>query len=89
MLAVGWFRCAAVAVVGVGTTHDVGDGLSMFFTVQRDSIHHLTLSIVVDGGLHVRFKNTTHCELLTVLQLLDCIQRPDYVRSLKSCKRSI
>ena len=47
----------------------------MSFTIQRPSVRHLTLSIAADGGLHVRFENSTHCKLLTVLQLLDFIQR--------------
>jgi hypothetical protein len=77
--------CAGVVAVGVGTPHDVGDGLGMFFAVQRGSICDLTLSIVADGGLHVRFENSTHRESLTVLQLLDCIQRSgDDLRSSSS-----
>jgi len=56
-------------VVGeVGVQYDVGDGQGMFFVVQRDSVRHLTLSIVTDGGLHVRFESSTRRKSLTVLQ---------------------
>jgi hypothetical protein len=64
MPAVGWFGAQVVAV-GVGTPHDVGDGVGMFFAVKRDSVRHLTLSIVADGGLHVLFENSTHRESLS------------------------
>jgi hypothetical protein len=79
----GMVWCTGVVVVGVGTPHDVGDGPGMFFAVQRDSICDLTLPIVADGGLHVRFENSTHRKSLTVLQLF--IQRPgDDLRSSSS-----
>jgi hypothetical protein len=55
--------------------HDVEDGLGMFFAVQRDSVRHLTLLIVTDDRLHVRFESSTRCESLAVLQLLHCIPR--------------
>ena len=68
MPAVVCFWCEGVAVVGAGTPHDVGDGLGMFFAVQRDSIRHLTL--LTDGGLPVRVESSTRREMLTMLPLL-------------------
>jgi hypothetical protein len=53
MPAVGSFWCAGVVVVGAGASHDVGVGLGIFFPVQGDSVRHLTLLIVIDGGLYV------------------------------------
>jgi hypothetical protein len=73
--AVGWFWCAGVVVVGASVPHDVDDGLGMFFAVQRDSVRCLTLLIVADGGLHVRFESSTRRESLMVLQLLHYLQR--------------
>ena len=58
----------------VGVQYDVGDGQGMFFAVQRDSVRHLTLSIVTDGGLHVRLESSTRRKSLTVLQLLHYIE---------------
>jgi hypothetical protein len=40
-------------VVGAGASHAVGDGLVVFFPVQGDGVHFLTLLIVTDGGLYV------------------------------------
>ena len=74
-LAVGWFWCAGVVVVGAGAPYDLGSGFGMFFAVQDDRIRHLTLLIVIDGGLHVRFESSTCCKLLTLLQSLHCVQR--------------
>jgi hypothetical protein len=42
-----------VVVVGSGASHDVEDALGIFFPVQGDSVHYLTLLIVTDGGLYV------------------------------------
>jgi hypothetical protein len=74
---VRWFRCAGVVVVGAGVPHDVADELCMFFVVQRDSVRHLTLSIMTDGGLPVRCDSSKHHESLMVLQSLHCVQRRD------------
>ena len=60
-----------------GTLHDVGDELGMFFADQRDIVRYLTLLIVTDGGLHVRFESSTRRESLMAFQLLHCIQRHD------------
>jgi hypothetical protein len=61
-------------VVGAGVPHDVGDGLGMFFAVQRDSVRHLTL--LTDGGLPVGFESSMRRELLTMPPFLhQCIQR--------------
>jgi hypothetical protein len=60
---------------GAGILHKVGDGQGMFFVVQKDSVRCLTLLIVADGGLHVRFESSTRRESLIVLQLLHYIQQ--------------
>ena len=39
--------------VGAGAPYDVGSGFGKFFAVQGDRVRHLTLLIVIDGGLHV------------------------------------
>ena len=62
-------------MVGAGIPHDVGVGFGMFFAVRGDSVRHLTLLIVIDGGLRVRFQSSTCWELLTMLQSLHCVQR--------------
>lgn len=64
-------------MVGVGVPHDVESGLSMFFVVHGDIVHHLTLLIVTDDGLHVRFESSMRRQSLTVLQLSRCIRRRD------------
>jgi len=53
----------------------LGGGFGMFFAVQGDHVRHLTLLIVIDGGLHVRFESSTCFDLLTMLQSLHCVQR--------------
>ena len=52
-------------MVGAGVPHDAGDRLGMFFSLQRNSVHHL-----IDGDLPVRFESSTHYESLMMLLLL-------------------
>jgi len=62
-------------VVGAGVLYDVGVGLGMFLVVRAVGDRRLTLVIVTDGGLHVRFESGTRHAPLSVLQLLHCLQR--------------
>jgi len=47
----------------------------MFFAVQGDRVRHLTLLVVIDGGLDVRFESSACFKLLTMLQSLHRVQR--------------
>ena len=61
-------------MVGEVGQYDGRDGQDMFFVVQRDSVRHLTLSFVTDGGFHDQFENSMRRKSLTVLQLLHYIE---------------
>jgi hypothetical protein len=56
------------------------------FVVQRDSVRCLTLLIVADGGLLVRFESSTRRELLTIFQLFRCASRFNFSRVTWDCE---